>query len=103
MLSVREATITELGRWYSALETDFDERELLPLAAVRRAVKRGEQEFLLFEDEETGIPEGYALVCIRSVYGYVLLKYFGHRCIGHAAFAQALCRSAGNPRRTHCI
>ena len=77
MLSVREATITELGRWYSALETDFDERELLPLAAVRRAVKRGEQEFLLFEDEETGIPEGYALVCIRSVYGYVLLKYFG--------------------------
>ena len=77
MLRVRGASVTELGRWYSALETDFDERELLPLAAIRRAVKRGEQEFLLFEDEKTGIPEGYALVCTRSVYGYVLLKYFG--------------------------
>ena len=77
MLRVRGASVTELGRWYSALETDFDERELLPLAAIRRAVNRGEQEFLMFEDEETGIPEGYALVCTRSVYGYVLLKYFG--------------------------
>ena len=77
MLRVREATITELGRWYSALETDFDERELLPLSAIRKAVRRGDQEFLLFEEEETGIPAGYALVCTRSVYGYVLLKYFG--------------------------
>ena len=77
MLNVREATMTELGRWYSALETDFDGRELLPLGAIRKAVRRGEQEFLLFCDEKTGIPEGYALVCTKSVYGYVLLKYFG--------------------------
>ena len=77
MLNIKEVKATELGRWYSALQTDFDERELLPLSAVRRAVRRGDQEFLLFEDEQTGIPEGYALVCTRNVYGYVLLKYFG--------------------------
>lgn len=40
MLKLREATTTELGRWYSALETDFDRRELLPLGAIRKAVRR---------------------------------------------------------------
>ena len=34
MLKLREATTTELGRWYSALETDFDRRELLPLVTA---------------------------------------------------------------------
>ena len=77
MLRVREASSKEVGRWYSALETDFDERELLPIGAIRRAVRRGEQEFLLFEEEESGLTVGYALVFTRNVYGYVLLKYFG--------------------------
>ena len=77
MLKIQVATPTELGRWYSAVESDFDRRELLPRRAVQRAVRRGDQEFLLFTDEKTGLPEGYALCCTRSVYGYVLLKYFG--------------------------
>ena len=77
MLKVREATAAELGRYYNALKMDFDGRELLPLSAIRKAVRRGDQEFLLFYDEETQLTEGYALVCIRNVYGYVLLKYFG--------------------------
>ena len=77
MLKLREASVKEVGRWYSALETDFDKRELLPQGAIRRAVRRGEQEFLLFEEEESGLTIGYALVCTRNVYGYVLLKYFG--------------------------
>ena len=77
MLKVREATAAELGRYYNAVKIDFDSRELLPLSSVRRAVRRGDQEFLLFYDEETGMTEGYALCGIRNVYGYVLLKYFG--------------------------
>lgn len=77
MLKIREATAAEIGRYYSAMQMDFDERELLPRSAIRAAVRRGEQEFLLFCDEETGLTEGYALCCIKSVYGYVLLKYFG--------------------------
>lgn len=77
MLKLRLATPTEISRYYNALKLDFDERELLPCAAIRKAVRRGEQEFLLFYDEETGVTEGYALCCTRSVYGYVLLKYFG--------------------------
>ena len=77
MLNIRNATMTELGRWYRALETDFDRRELLPLSAVRKAVRRREMEFLLFEEKESGLTVGYALTGIRNVYGYVLLKYFG--------------------------
>ena len=77
MLKVREATAAELGRYYNAVKIDFDSRELLPLSSIRRAVRRGDQEFLLFYEEETGLTEGYALCCIRNVYGYVLLKYFG--------------------------
>ena len=77
MLKVREATVSELGRYYNALKIDFDQRERLPLSSVRKAVRRGDQEFLLFYDEETGMTEGYALCGIRNVYGYVLLKYFG--------------------------
>ena len=73
MLKVREATVSELGRYYNALKIDFDQRELLPLSSVRKAVRRGDQEFLLFYDEETGMTEGYALCGIRNVYGYVLL------------------------------
>ncbi|MBQ9663636.1 MAG: hypothetical protein IJV40_10850 [Oscillospiraceae bacterium] len=77
MLNVREANAAEIGRFYSALEMDFDRRELLPLGAIRRAVRRGDQEFLLFYDDTTGMTQGYALCGVRNVYGYVLLKYFG--------------------------
>ena len=77
MLKIREATAAEIGRYYNAVKIDFDARELLPLSAVRAAVRRGDQEFLLFYDEATGMTEGYALCGIRNVYGYVLLKYFG--------------------------
>ena len=77
MLKLRPATATEISRFYSALKIDFDSRELFSLRAIQRAVRRGDQEFLLFYDEETGLTQGYALCGIRNVYGYVLLKYFG--------------------------
>ncbi len=77
MLKLREGSISELNRFYSAMQVDFDERELFPLSAIRKAVRNGAQEFLLFFDEETFITMGYALCCTKSVYGYVLLKYFG--------------------------
>ena len=77
MLKIQELSAREIGYWYPVLQTDFDARELLSQRAIQRAVKRGDQEFLLFVDETTGIPQGYALCGVRNVYGYVLLKYFG--------------------------
>ena len=77
MLKVRVVTVSELFRYYSAMQLDFDERELLPRMAIQKAIRRGDQELLLFYDEDTKMTKGYALCGIRNVYGYVLLKYFG--------------------------
>ncbi|MBR0161416.1 MAG: hypothetical protein IJQ02_09080 [Oscillospiraceae bacterium] len=77
MLKLREGTGSDLARFYSALQMDFDERELFSPASIRKAMRSGAQEFLIFYDDQTSITEGYALCCTKSVYGYVLLKYFG--------------------------
>ena len=77
MLDIRTGSHLELERYYSMIQMDFDEKELLPKSAIHRAMLRGDQEFLLFCDSETGMIQGYALVMSRSTYGYVLLKYFG--------------------------
>ena len=76
MLEIKKAGHRELERYYSLLRMDFDEKELLPRLAIHRAMWKGDQEFLLFCDSETGMIQGYALVMCRSAYDYVLLKYF---------------------------
>ena len=75
MLTVKKGGHRDLERYYGLLEIDFDRRELLPKLAIHRALSKGEQELLLFSDEESGLVVGCALVCVRSLYGYVLLKY----------------------------
>lgn len=77
MLALRTGGHRELERLYSAFELDFDRRELLPKISIHKAMMAGDQELLVFYDEESGITAGYALVMLRGVYGYVLLKYFG--------------------------
>ncbi|MBR6470427.1 MAG: hypothetical protein IKS83_01390, partial [Victivallales bacterium] len=67
----------DLERLYSAFALDFDRRELLPKLAIHKAMTAGDQELLVFYDEQSNITVGYALVMTRGVYGYVLLKYFG--------------------------
>ena len=77
MLALRKGGHRDLERLYSAFELDFDRRELLPKISIHKAMMAGDQELLVFYDEESGITAGYALVMLRGVYGYVLLKYFG--------------------------
>ena len=77
MLIVKKGGHRDLERYYSMFEIDFDQKELLPKLGIHRAVSRGDQELLLFVDEESQLTLAYALVCTRSLYGYVLLKYFG--------------------------
>ena len=75
-MKLREGGHRDLERLYSAIETDYDRRELLPKLAIHKAMLHGEQELLLFYDDESSIIVGYALVMVKSVYGCVLLKYF---------------------------
>ena len=77
MLTLRSGGHRDLERLYSAMEMDFDKRELLPKLAIHKAMMQGNQELLVFYDDQSEITVGYALVMVRGVYGYVLLKYFG--------------------------
>lgn len=77
MLSVRKGSHKDLVRFYPLFELDFDKKELLPKLAIHKALLNGSQELLIMFDDESGIELAYALVCCKSLYGYVLLKYFG--------------------------
>lgn len=77
MLNIRTGGHRDLEHLYNAMEMDFDKKELLSKLSIHRAMLRGDQELLVFYDDESEITVGYALVMSRSVYGYVLLKYFG--------------------------
>ena len=77
MLTLRSGGHRDLERLYPAMEMDFDKRELLPKLAIHKAMMQGNQELLVFYDDQSEITVGYALVMVRGVYGYVLLKYFG--------------------------
>ena len=59
------------------MEIDFDQKELLSKLSIHRAISRGDQELLIFSEEETGLETAYALVGSKNLYGYVLLKYLG--------------------------
>ena len=77
MLTIRKGGHVDLERLYSAMEIDFDQKELLGKWSIHKAISAGDQELLLFSDDESGIDLGYALVMSRGLYGYVLLKYLG--------------------------
>lgn len=77
MFAIRKGGHRDLEQLYSCMEIDFDKRELLPKLAIHRAITKGEQELLVFFDDESKLTLGYALVMTKSLYGYVLLKYFG--------------------------
>jgi len=76
MLKLRACGHRDLERIYPAFELDFDKKELLPKLGVHKALLRGDAELLAVYDEDTGIEVAYALVGVRSLYGYVWLKYF---------------------------
>lgn len=75
MLTLRKGGHRDLERYYPMMEVDFDSEELLGKLALHRAISRREVELLIAYDDETMLEAGYALVCQRGLYGYVLLKY----------------------------
>ena len=77
MLEIRKGGHRDLERFYSAMEIDFDRKELLPKLSLHSAISKGEVELLIVYDEESKLELAYALTVCRNVYGYVLLKYFG--------------------------
>lgn len=74
-MKLRVCSQGELSHAWALFATEFDEKELLPRLAVRRALLRGDMELLAMTDEQSGIDVGFALVGCRGLYGYVWLKY----------------------------
>ena len=77
MLTIRKGGHKDIDRYYSMMEVDFDSEELFSKFAIHKAVMKGEMELIIFFDDESKMELGYALVGIKNLYGYVLLKYFG--------------------------
>ena len=76
MLTIRKGGHVDLERFYSAMEIDFDAKELIGKWSIHKALSAGDQDLLLFTDEQSRIDVGYALVMCRGLYGYALIKYF---------------------------
>lgn len=75
MLQLRKGGHRDLERYYQLLEIDFDSEELFPKLVMHRAISGGNLELLVMYEDETNIEAGYAVVCPKSEYDYVLLKY----------------------------
>lgn len=71
---LRVGTVSDLHRIYPQMRRDFHAYERMPELFLARAIRRGAQELLLLTDE-TGQEAGYAICCVKSLYGYVLLNY----------------------------
>lgn len=77
MLILRKGGHRDLEKYYSLMEIDFDSEELLSKLNIHRAMLKGEQELLVMYDEQSGMDLGYALVFVKNLYGYGLIKYMG--------------------------
>ena len=61
MLEIRKGGHRDLERFYSAMEIDFDRKELLPKLSLHSAISKGEVELLIVYDEESKLELAYAL------------------------------------------
>jgi len=75
MLKLRKGGHKDLEKYYGLMEIDFDSEELLTKLTIHKAMLNGDQELVIFYDDESRMDIGYALVFIKNLYGYVLLKY----------------------------
>lgn len=75
MLKLRKGGHRDLEKYYGLMEIDFDSEELFSKLSIHKAMLNGDQELVIFYDDESGMEVGYALVCVKNLYGYVLLKY----------------------------
>jgi hypothetical protein len=76
MINIRKGGHKDLERYYPAMEMDFDSEELISKLLLHKAMMSGEAELMIFFDDESNLELGYALVLVKNLYNYVLLKYF---------------------------
>lgn len=75
MFKLRDGGHKDLEKYYSLMEIDYDSEELLGKLALHKALLNGDHELVVMYDEQSGMEVGYALLFVKNLYGYVLLKY----------------------------
>lgn len=75
MLKLRKGGHKDLEKYYGLMEIDFDSEELFSKLTIHKAMLNSDMELVVFYDDETKMEVGYALVLLKNLYGYVLLKY----------------------------
>ena len=75
MLKLRKGGHKELEKYYGLMEIDFDSEELFSKLTIHKAMLNSDMELVILYDEDSRMDIGYALVCLKNLYGYVLLKY----------------------------
>ena len=76
MPELRKAGHKELKKYYPLMEMDFDSEELLNRLQMHKELMSGNLEMLILEDDQSHMDLAYMVVAPKSIYGYVLLKYF---------------------------
>lgn len=76
MLNIREAGHSDLSRFYTLFEVDFDSEEMISKLSLHKGLMNGSVELLVMYDDETQLEMAYALCFVKGMYDYVLLKYF---------------------------
>ena len=77
MVKLRAGTVTDLKKYYTMMEIDFDKRELFNSILLQKGMLTGNVQMFVIYDDQAKADVGYAVTFPQNVYGYVLLKYFG--------------------------
>lgn len=73
---LRKGGHRDLLNVYPAIQTNFDEEEMITQLHLHRGMLSGAVDLWIICDEQ-GLAFGYAVVFNKSMYGYAFLKYFG--------------------------
>ena len=77
MIKIRKGTRAELRKYYTVMEIDFDEKELLGKQTMQKGLAEGSLDMWVAYEDESGIDIAYAVVLPKCVYGYAIIKYLG--------------------------
>ena len=77
MIKLRRGKWTDLKKYYTMMEVDFDSKELLGKLVMLKGIIENSADLWVAYEDESRIDVGYAFVLSKNVYNYVILKYMG--------------------------
>ncbi len=76
MLKLKRVGYSEMHKYYSIMQQDFEKDELVDEIVFHKAIFNRSAELILVVDDKINVVIAYAVVCPKSLYGYCFLWYF---------------------------